>query len=339
MKLLKSGEDIRGALKVIKPSRVAVAYVGAGWKRYVDKGALKEVVLSPTLGSNPSAILELMEDMTPEKVHFLDHLHSKFYVGEQEVLVGSCNLSDNAMGDGGKHEVAIYSQDRGWIEELNDLFDSYVEQAQRLYPSLEAKLARIDKLKLEHGRAQRLGVLTEPRGISVPTLDKFQWFSGRRIHIAWWSHHGDESFDRPAIDAAHPAAAGLDLEDYFSDWMHFHANDDVREGDWVITWRCVESGRPSKRKGSIAWMRVDKVFSDGSGDDDYKKLATQIGPESSSDVPFQLDARAEGVIRDLLESGGFQALLPPRGDSIWTLEHADAVVGKFLMAAKERYSP
>ena len=55
MKICINAVQNRNALKVIKPTKIAVAFVGTGWKKYVSPKNIKEIVLSPTFGS-PKAI-------------------------------------------------------------------------------------------------------------------------------------------------------------------------------------------------------------------------------------------------------------------------------------------
>ena len=60
MKICSNAEQLKNALNEIKPTKIAVAYVGAGWKNYRLLEYLEEIIVSPTLGSNPFAIEEIM---------------------------------------------------------------------------------------------------------------------------------------------------------------------------------------------------------------------------------------------------------------------------------------
>ena len=84
MKLLTSSKEIRDGLSRIKPSRIAVAFVGSNWRDFVPAHYLEEIILSPTLGSNPKAIEDLFKELSPARVHFLDELHSKIYLGKSQ---------------------------------------------------------------------------------------------------------------------------------------------------------------------------------------------------------------------------------------------------------------
>ena len=107
MTICSNAEQLRNALNKIKPTKIAVAYVGAGWENYILLEHLEEIIVSPTLGSNPFAIEEIMNKLGAEKVHFLDRLHSKLYLGKQSALLGSPNLSDNGFSDSGNLEAGV----------------------------------------------------------------------------------------------------------------------------------------------------------------------------------------------------------------------------------------
>ena len=62
------------------PTHIAVAYVGRDWDQLIDCSQLKEIIVSPTLGTNPRAVDELVEKFGWEHVHFLDELHAKIYL-------------------------------------------------------------------------------------------------------------------------------------------------------------------------------------------------------------------------------------------------------------------
>jgi hypothetical protein len=56
MILLKTPTEISNKLKEIEPAQIAVAYVGADWKSFLNSDHIENIIISPTLGSNPRAI-------------------------------------------------------------------------------------------------------------------------------------------------------------------------------------------------------------------------------------------------------------------------------------------
>ena len=95
MKIL-SGGDIAKEVKSINPQYIAVGYIGKDWHRYIDIEFVKEIIVSPTIGSNPFAIESIVKEIGFENVYFLDELHAKLYIGSDRYAFGSFNLSANA---------------------------------------------------------------------------------------------------------------------------------------------------------------------------------------------------------------------------------------------------
>ncbi|WGS51118.1 phospholipase D family protein [Paraburkholderia sp. D15] len=105
------GNDIQRGLRKISPSQIAVAYVGIDWKAYILPEKLQDIVLSPTIGTNPVAIVEIAEAIGWEHVHFLDNLHAKIYLGEHGAAVGSFNLTANGLSAACLQEAGFLVED------------------------------------------------------------------------------------------------------------------------------------------------------------------------------------------------------------------------------------
>jgi hypothetical protein len=105
MMILTRKEDVRKQLKALKPSRIAVAYIGKDWQEYICPQDIDSIIVSPTIGSNPDAIVQLAEIVSYDRVFLLDRLHAKIYLGEDCALIGSFNLSRNGLGEGGLLEL------------------------------------------------------------------------------------------------------------------------------------------------------------------------------------------------------------------------------------------
>ncbi len=116
IQLLSESSDISEALEKVAPERIAVAYVGIDWREFISAKNLKEIIISPTLGSNPIAISEIVKEIGWENVHFLNNLHSKIYISDYSVIIGSANLSKNAMGNNGLYESCVLTDDKQIIE-------------------------------------------------------------------------------------------------------------------------------------------------------------------------------------------------------------------------------
>ena len=162
MEILK-GFDIANGIRLIKPRKIAVAFIGIDYEKYVDNECLKSldsIVISPTEGSNPKAISKLVNTIGWEKVHFLSRLHAKMYIGKNAAIIGSSNLSKNGLiGDGsGLYEVCVKIESR---DEVDEIFNEILNEAQEEFPDERSKQKALDGLygiynrrrsaKLEHG--------------------------------------------------------------------------------------------------------------------------------------------------------------------------------------------
>lgn len=316
--VITSAEDIRKALKVLGPVKVAVAYVGAGWQRFLSVGQLSEIIVSPTLGSNPKAIENLIEHFGYGRVHFLNTLHSKIYVGKHAAIVGSCNLSDNGMGDARRQEVAVLVDGTDALETLNTAFDEYKRLAKIQYPNKAAKLERLKWLALQASNAEWHGVVTSGDD-TTPSLVNYA-SQLDRIHVSWYQPI-DIDYATKTIHESVPDSLGTSPEDYFEDVMTFLEQDEVRPGDWVLCWQANDDGRPRK-KGDVSWMHVHHVIPKGSINDDYTKLVGQSKSLKVGAPPFRLDAPTKQGIRDALSSGLFPDFVSV-DESPWEQPSAD----------------
>lgn len=340
LELLTSAKHIRGALRALRPNKIAVAYIGREWADFVQVSGLTDVIVSPTLGSNPGAIAALMK-CPGVKVHFLDNLHSKIYIGNESVLVGSCNLSNSALGEGGLHEVAIRSNSAELRHELLITFDQYLKEAAGAYPNEAAKLRQLERLKDAHKRAQEARLLLPNRGVKQKLKAKdllaYRWDPKQRIHIGWWSEQSSEGVHEDLIRAAIPGTEGQDLDDYINCWIDFKSDDGVEPGDWVLSWRCTANGRPHKT-AKFEWMRADAVVPNASGDTDYPTSVIEIEEPGGGEVPFELSGRVSTLLRELLMDQRFKSLRPTSNcDSDWSLP-SQATSKEFFMALRRKYA-
>lgn len=325
---------LRLALEQVQPVRIAVAYVGTGWDVFINADELQEIILSPTIGSNPRAIEQLVCRLGIGNVHFLDALHAKLYLGRRAALVGSPNLSRNGFADGGNLEMGCLVEGAGEHEALQLLFSELRQKAKDLYPTESSKYDRLAELKRQWRNARRH---------RVPSFDdeevtslEYYLIGSDVIHLAWF-RSGEGVFNEAVIREADPSAEGEELKTYYREWTQFRSTDSVAVGDWILLWRCRDDGLPHGR-GAVSWMRVDQVIPDGMECEQYPLLAVQLDPHLPADEPFALDRRVIGVIRDLLHQERFSALrLRHVGgeEEVWSLAAADKVVPDFLELAKQ----
>lgn len=298
IKMIGTKELIRNELDTIQPHKIAVAYVGKGWQKYIPLNTLKEIVLCPELGSNPSAIEEIIKKLDVSNVHFLNGLHSKLYLGEKAALVGSMNLSDNGLGDGGHYELAISITDPSLLQEMNSTFESYREKAQEEYPTEKKKFEKLRQLKREWDSAQISGFFTKvDDNKNIPELNEYD----SKIHTIHILPYGDESpkHDNKIIQKYLKNKGDKDLVVSFSNEIGIPESYPIKENDWVMLWH---EKLPDDK---IEWLYVNKIIKKGCKNPGYTKLIVQ-SKNNRILKPFNLDDKKVRLkIKEALKGSEF----------------------------------
>ena len=331
MKLLTTAKATRAAIRKIMPRRIAVAYVGAQWRDYVVPKGVEEIIVSPTLGSNPYAIRDLMRALGGDKVHFLDALHAKIYVGAKAAVVGSCNLSQNGMGDGGREEVAIEVTDAATLRALEKTFARYKTMAQAQYRTRKAKDKALENLTKKWHIAVARDLMGDER--QVPSLVDYPTEEGAPgIHVV---PYYDETlqYNVPVVQAAIPGI-GKAVDDYVSDALSFFEEDEIKEGDWILAWNAYRNGLPRGQGNGMEWMYVHHVVPGGVTEADETKLTIEAASLRKPKEPFVLDRVTKNAVRAVLGTRAFPTLHPHK-DDFWPLAPADEVVPAFLTAVQK----
>ncbi|HDY8146179.1 hypothetical protein LZU85_19720 [Vibrio sp. IRLE0018] len=155
-----SDEKIALHLRELCPQYVAVAYLGKDWASYLAIDNLKAIVLSPTLGTNPFAVEALVDKIGWDKVHFLSRLHSKIYLGDSSVMLGSANLSDNALSGCKLYETVALSREPDVVAQAFNEIEKIINLAESEYPNVDLKLEQLKNLKELHQSCVILGEST-----------------------------------------------------------------------------------------------------------------------------------------------------------------------------------
>jgi len=332
MKICSNATQLRNALKKIKPSKIAVAFVGSGWKKYISPANLKEIILSPTFGSNPKAIEEIMNMIGENNVYFLDNLHSKIYLGAESVLLGSSNLSNNGFSTSGLLEAGVVLSGQQNLQKCDAIFNDYKVKAKSHYPTTKSKKEKLEELTKKWKTSHWYGLNTEKESEKPPTI--IDYVSNiDRIHIA-----GIEVnplvYNEEVINAVVPDTKGQVLDDYFADAIECFEEDSIQSGDWILTWLQRKDGDPYKN-GNVSWLHVHHVIPNGVKDTVYTKLLGQANDLLCPPLPFILDKPTKDLIREVLASGEFPELLYLDNGETWRFELADTVVPRFLEHLKK----
>jgi len=345
MEIIHDAKRLRQAIRKIQPTTAAVAYIGKAWQEYAPE--LKEVVLSPTLGSNPWAIREMIEQLGVDNVHFFTELHAKIYLGENAALVGSANLTSNGFGDGGLQEMAILIEDPINIAQLREHVEQFKSKAKEKYLSRDQKMEILQELERKWNIHYCRGLVPDSECHGSPTLSKY--LGGMPIHLSWYVVDPKIGFDNKKISKAlsdkyETVVNAETVENLITENLCCLKDDPIQAGDWVLCWHSNGGGEPRKN-GRICWMYVHLVVPDGADSGQYTNLAVQMKNQRIPPEPFTLDEKTKGCIREALTEVSnastddilikFAALLA-HDSSTWKLSESDKVVGEFIEYIREK---
>lgn len=344
MTLLKNSNEIREELQVIRPIRIAVAYIGKEWKDYIDLSALAEVIISPTIGSNPDAIEQLLDEKGYENVHFLTNLHSKIYISTNFAIIGSPNLSKNALSETGLHEVAYKITDPEIISELEILFNDYKLLAQIQFPDEDSKNKKLIDLKALWTKNKTVvsPVPTEEESdYQYESFLKFTIERNSQVFISWANKDEDLEVNEESINGQRISAGEENISDVTEKhWdISIHPDDYAPLGHWILIWTCTQRNKVSKGKDSAPyWLYVHRVYQDCTDDEPYTSVLRQYELLPTPKEPFPVDGKVfREAFSELMDSGEYPMLNPNKDEEEKLLYSNSAdEVNNFLIALRDK---
>lgn len=293
MKLIH-GAAIKRTLREVSPISIAVAYVGIDWSTYIDASTLKEVILSPTIGSNPVAISQLVDKLGWENIYFLDNLHSKVYLGATQAAVGSFNLTANGLSAVGLQEAGYLISEPDAIARLQDLLAEYKALAATAYPTTLLKSKRLTELRAIWDRAIKTGAIRNDSK-SGDILDYVSTPGDPDVYVCCtW---GDLKYSAQVISPS-----------TISQSLSFLDTDEIKPDRWILCWAAKDDGYPNKRCDPY-WLHIDEVLKDGAIDTKYTQIAIQRKDRLFLNYPFELTPPTVEALRAVLTSDEFPEFL------------------------------
>lgn len=293
MKLIY-GAAIKRALRDVSPISVAVAYVGIDWSTYIETSTLKEIVLSPTIGSNPVAIVQLVAKLGWENIYFLDNLHSKVYIGATQAAVGSFNLTANGLSAVGLHEAGYLISEPEELDKLKALVGEYKALAAAAYPTEFLKSERLTELRALWDRAIKTGAIRND-STSGNVLDYVPTLGDPDVYVCCtW---GDTTYSDQVVS---PSTINQSLS--------FLDIDEIKPDRWILCWSAREDGYPNKRYDPY-WLHIDEVVKNGAIDTQYTRIAIERNDRLFLNYPFELTPPTVEALRVVLSSGEFPEFL------------------------------
>ncbi len=280
MKFLERSSSIRGELqKLFRRSRnrkvILVAFVGEDAPRLLPCWEGVELYCWPKAGgTNPKALEHLKK--LGAIIHFVDRMHMKLYwVGGRGAVIGSANLTDNALGDGKLHEAAVLLRRPDLVD-----VDKIIAQS-KPEPMTIAALRRLTE---EHHRFyRRVEFSPAKKRRSTKPSSFLDWYRNRIEDwwLVWWECGGE---------AADSVLDQLEAEEGtrgYYDYMDFGESDCPGKDKWLLTYKIGRDGLI----GKPAWMYIDHAYrvSGAEADEtDYPVQAIQQKPLTTT-PPFDLN--------------------------------------------------
>lgn len=273
MKYLRNSAEIREELVTLfsgpEEKWAIVAFVGYNALEYLPRNTnnLQVICWPKAGGTHPDGVRRLIDKGIP--VYFCNRLHQKIYWRTGAgLIVGSANLSDNALGDGGLHEFAIYNDD---ID-----FDIRTVLGGLQYKAVtEEALANLD---VEHAIESRRKSASGARHCArIPTfLESLDTKMRKRWKIVTWMEKRESNKEIQA-----------EVEPLFGtrNWVNDNdiETDSYQVGDFVLQIHTDENG--IIQRANARWMLVDHVIRKRS-----MNAIVQVNKlDERTPVPFDLD--------------------------------------------------
>jgi len=329
--------EIQRAIKKVKPYRIAVAYVGMDWRRYINAKSLEEIILSPTLGSNPRAISDIVTALGGwDKVHFLTNLHSKIYLGKQLAVIASSNLSSRGLAAEATdlREMGCTAKSSGNLEKISKIIDDYRSAAVLEFPCEASKKKALVRLERSWGRAIAEGLIKndcqDNNNENMQGVALFDPKTRSAFHICWY--RGAAALNHEVIKAMIPEYRQDDVENVLDDYLTFAECDygKISDGDWILVWKAKVDSKPNIREKPY-WMYIHTIVPRGADCEIYPVLAIQRKDKISAPSPFDILPEDIVAFRRTLESGDFPEFLR-NDDETWKVSGTFSRFSDFIAA-------
>ena len=333
MELLTSSEQIQKSIKALKPSRIAVAFIGMDWQDYIDTKSLKELIVSPNFGSNPRAISEVAKAIGWENVHFLDTLHSKIYIGKKSLVLGSANLSNNAMN--GLKEVCVKFDDAGFYNKCSELFEEYKAEARSLYPTVKDKKEELQNLFTICNNAV-VNKIIKPIGKRKVRDNSILNFSGEHFYIDWFEQ-GEVKYNYQTLKAELNTDNKRKVDELIVGCMPLAPGEKIQKNKWMLCWALTADNKVSRRVRPH-WLYVHDVFDEAVTEKLYPNAAIERTDMDLPQPPFKIkgDKIFYEAFAQIIESGKFNKLIPEDGVR-WYNKYSDEVFEDFMAELTKTY--
>jgi hypothetical protein len=254
--ILYEAEVIRGKIKDVLAAKngrryAIVAFVGRDALDFVHEPKGLIVYCWPNVAAtNPDGIKGLIGKGA--KVYFVDRLHMKLFWSERGgAVVGSCNLTQNGLGDGASslREMAYFTPDASQVQV--DQVLKAVRASRREVTGTELAAYRKKYNAAAARRDEWKSGKQEPKGGTFTEYMRQSLKGDQRLITTWWRDY-EEKMPGAIVKAVRESEEQSESrapENFIRDYVYCKRK--PNRGDWVLTCRLGTSG---------TYGRLDWVF-------------------------------------------------------------------------------
>lgn len=154
-----------------------------------------------------------------------------------------------------------------------------------------------------------------------------------KVHVAWYDGSGGADYNESEVRRRLNLAESVSVDASIRHAMVFRNGDPIKEGDWILCWRCNNDGMPHK-SARMHWMYVHQAISEGSTNEEYQLLATELTWMPVPAKPFQLNLDVEALIKAALCKDEFECFRPLADDKPWSTKQSDDMVTRLFDVAR-----
>jgi hypothetical protein len=338
MNIIRSAA-IGQAISAMSPTKIAVAYLGWGWPKYLlEPKNIEYIVVSTDIGTNPAAVATLVATIGWPKVFLLNQPHAKIYIGSGTAIIGSANLSDNALSGDGLEEIAVKIADVDTVHELGVIADEIRDKAKKKYPSAEMKDNELREMERRWNRSMSVKRHRLPP-MGAPDIRNYPFKHKPLFWVIWYVNDHDLQFDDQLVNEK----TGGALQEIIrkETYTNVLSNDKVREGDWLLLWMTGDDGLPDGQ-GGFVWLYAHRVVNNAVINcGKYTTGIFELPGVKKPPVPFRITAKVRDAIISVLRENGFKNLRPD-GDmrrEAWRAGNTKQLLPEFFKAVLDKVDP
>jgi hypothetical protein len=342
LELIKNS-DVANVISRVKPLKIAVAYIGIDYKKYIDLKNLLEIIVSPTIGTNPYAIKEIVNKIGWGNVYFLDNLHAKIYMGSESAAIGSFNLSENGFGVQGLEEIGVLVTENDVLDSIDREFDRLKGLACLEYKEQIDKERKLEQLLIRHKLAIEKGFIEEITK-NRSFLD-YVFVGEKDFYVMPFSFIDSIQYNDAIIKSKVPDLSyGNDyLHDEIENSTSILPGDPISQGDWILLWESTRLGNPKCRNGlpqNVKWLYVHHVIPNAQEDAHSTLVIQRLKKDGATPPPpFNIDSREFLLAFDkVIKLKEFNDFRYGSSNNPWSVLPSLKKYAEFFLALKQEMS-